>query len=141
MTLTLFQLVRLFRDCVILFALMVLLPSFSAFAADVAFAVDVDMLSPPEAGDFGDLEDVDMLPPPDDLWSGELEDGVDEAVLMTIEPLTFSEWFNRALDLFFDTLSWVMSVRYLRFFAVFSLFLVACNLLVYLMRTGRGLSH
>lgn len=92
----------------------------------------VDMLPPPE--DLGDLPQ--LLEPVEDV----LEE-VEEAVLMTVEPLTFSEWFNRALDLFFDILSWVMSVPYFRFFAVFSLFLVACNLLVYLMRTGRGLAH
>lgn len=58
-----------------------------------------------------------------------------------IEPLTFPEWLNRSVDLFFDILLYVLDVPLLRFFAVFSVFLSACYLLAYLLRTGRRLSR
>lgn len=58
-----------------------------------------------------------------------------------IEPLTFPEWLNRSVNLFFDILLYVLDVPLLRFFAVFSVFLSACYLLAYLLRTGRRLSR
>lgn len=88
----------------------------------------------------------DVLPAVGDTGVTDLlEDVVEEVLLQAeideIEPLTFSEWFSRALDLFSDTLSWVMSVPYLRFFAVFAVFWVACNLCVYLFCTGRRIAQ
>lgn len=88
----------------------------------------------------------DVLPVVGDVGMTDLlEDVVEEveeaALQGLIEPLPFSEWFSRALDLFSDTLSWIMSVPYLRFFAVFAAFFVVCNLCVYLVRTGRRLAR
>lgn len=65
----------------------------------------------------------------------------DVAELQAIEPLTFPEWLNRSVNLFFDILLYVLDVPLLRFFAVFSVFLSACYLLAYLLRTGRRLSR
>lgn len=97
--------------------------------------MDFSVLPPPE-----DVEAVlETLPPPEDV-AGVVGD-VEEAVLMSIEPLTFYEWFDRALDMCFDTLAWVMSTPYFRFFATFCLFLVACNLCAYFVRSGRRLAR
>lgn len=76
-----------------------------------------------------------------DLLEDVVEEVEEAALQGLIEPLPFSEWFNRALDLFSDTLSWAWSVPYLRFFAAFSAFLVACNLGSYFVRTGGRLAR
>lgn len=94
--------------------------------------MSVDMLPPLE-----DLEDLPQLAEPVE----DVLEEVEEAVLMSIEPLTFNEWFDRALDLAFDTLAWCMSVPYFRFFATFCLFLVAFNLCAYFVRSGRRLAR
>ena len=58
-----------------------------------------------------------------------------------IEPLTFSEWLSRTLDLFSEILRFVMGQPLLRFFAVFGVFWVAVMLCLYLLRTGRALAR
>ena len=55
--------------------------------------------------------------------------------------LTLDEWLSRVLDLFSATLSLIMGVDALAFFAVFGLFLTAFGLAFYLIRTGKTLSR
>ena len=58
-----------------------------------------------------------------------------------IEPVAFSEWLSRTLDLFSMSLRFVMSQPLLRFFAVFGVFWVSAMLCLYLLRTGKAISR
>lgn len=51
--------------------------------------------------------------------------------------LSLGEWLAETLNLFSDTLSAVMDVGVLRFFAVFGVFLVAVSLARVLLREGQ----
>lgn len=52
-----------------------------------------------------------------------------------------NEYLSGVLDLFSDTLSFIMGVDVLAFFAVFGLFLTAFGLMFLLIRTGKTLSR
>ena len=55
--------------------------------------------------------------------------------------LSLNEWLSAVLDLFSDTLSLIMGVDVLAFFAVFGLFLIGFGLAFLLIRTGKTLSR
>lgn len=55
--------------------------------------------------------------------------------------LSLNQWLSAVLDLFSDTLSFIMSVDVLAFFAVFGLFLTAFGLAFYLIKAGKTLSR
>lgn len=55
--------------------------------------------------------------------------------------LSLDEWLSAVLNLFSGTLSLIMGVDVLAFFAVFGLFLTAFGLAFLLLRTGRTLSR
>lgn len=63
------------------------------------------------------------------------------AELQAVEPVPFGEWIWRVLDLFSDTLDFVLSNPLLQFFAVFALMFSAFCFVAYLVRSSRSLSH
>ena len=64
-----------------------------------------------------------------------------EVIEEYVAQVPFSEWLPRTLDLFSDTLRFIMREPLLRFFAVFGVFWVAVLLCLYLLRTGKSLSR